>query len=206
VSAAPIAAALSQRMLLLFLACATKGADTGADTDTTAETEATDATTDGSRASTAWFLGTGDLSYTDSGAEALTYEVLYQRRLEPGAARIVEDTYMSVDGALTHLHVELLVDGDTFAGSYSDDSGDLTVAGSLTGDLWSWFLWDSVATYTSGDLSGATLESRHEVHSRGLTAEKTLLDGGGATLTVALEAADPVDEESFNARLLELGG
>jgi len=192
--------------LLLLLACAPKDADTASDTAAEETTDTTDdATTDGSRVSTTWFIGTGERSFADASPD-VTYELLYQRRLEPGSGQIIEDTYEVIDGALTHQQVTAGVDGDTFTGAYTDEYGDLTVTGTLVGDPWTWFLWDAEATYTSGEREGATLTANVELHSRGLAAEETLTLSDGAEVHVDLAIADPVDEATFSARLEKLGG
>lgn len=182
-------------MLPLLLACAGPSDDTGTPDDSPVAT-------------TTYYLGTSDGQTPDGSYVAPTEEILFIRTLDPVASTITEEFWQEDTPAWQHGILVHTVDvaTETFTATWDTGDGVLAVDGAFdAGDPWDWTAWHSLSTYTDGDYVGWTVTSQDTVDADGAdTAEKSVIDDGGADTWDIVEVITPTDAERFETRRAQI--
>jgi hypothetical protein len=133
-------------------------------------------------------------------------QVWLRRELRAADSLVLEDLVsLESSGAISVYRIEVLVEGDEFAGSFSDENGTLAITGELTGEPWDWTEWSSTSRYTDGSLEGYYFKTQASLSGNDLVQDKRIYDADDVYILNIVETMPAVEESSWIAGVEAIG-
>ncbi|MCO4772044.1 MAG: hypothetical protein KDA24_18575 [Deltaproteobacteria bacterium] len=158
----------------------------------------------------AWYEGTVTSTKPDGDPLGDPSVSLLRRSTLPGSERIEEQWVEIDDGGVAFdviVSLTVVAEDGTYRAQYQDEFGVLEGVGALTrGDDWAWTAWESQIEYTSGPITGTSLQTVAEVAGGTLSMDTDVIGADSTLEVIEVRELEAISEATFDARYAELIG